>query len=49
VTTPRDQNSDLHSERHHAFHRKVHALRDTDTNTAGLAGSAPHSAATVSG
>ena len=49
VTTPRDDNSDLHRERHHAFHRKVHALRDTDTNPVGIAGAALRSAASVSG
>jgi len=49
VTTPRDDNSALYRERHHAYHRKVLALRDTDTDTVGIAGSAPHSAAPVSG
>jgi xylulokinase len=49
VTTPRDDNSDLHRERHHAYHRKVRALRDTDNDTVGIAGAAPSGAASVSG
>jgi xylulokinase len=49
VTTPRDAASDLYRDRHDAYHRKIHALRDTDNAIAGPAGSAPHSAASPGG
>jgi xylulokinase len=49
VTTPRDPAADLYRERRDAYHRKIHALRDTDNAIAGLAGSAPHSAAALGG
>jgi xylulokinase len=49
LTTPRDDHFELHRERHHAYHRKVRALRGTDNDTVGIAGAALPSAATVSG
>ncbi|HEU4348640.1 MAG TPA: FGGY family carbohydrate kinase [Actinoplanes sp.] len=49
VTTPRDDHTDLYRERHHAFQRKVRALRDTDRDTVGIAGAAPSGAACVNG
>jgi xylulokinase len=49
VTTPHDDNTDLYRERHHAYHRKIQALRGTDNDTVGIAGAALHSAASVSG
>jgi xylulokinase len=42
---PRGRYADLYDERHQAFRRKVRALRDTDTNPVGIAGSAPPGAA----
>ena len=48
-TVPRGGDSELHRARHHAYRRKVFALRDTDNDTAGIAGAALRSAATVSG
>ncbi len=49
VTVPRDNDTELHRDRWHAFQRKVRALRDTDNDTVGIAGAAPHSAAAFSG
>ena len=49
ATTAGIDYSDLYRERHRAFRRKVHALRDTDNDPVGITGSAPHSAAPVSG
>jgi xylulokinase len=49
LTTPRTDRTDLHRERHHAYRRKVFALRSTDHDTVGIAGAALPSAATVSG
>lgn len=36
-TVPRDENSELYRERHHAYARKVLALRETDNETVGIA------------
>jgi xylulokinase len=49
VTTPANDRTELHRERHHAYRRKVFALRSTDHDTVGIAGAALPSAATVSG
>ena len=49
VTTPGNDRTELHRERHHAYRRKVFALRSTDHDTVGIAGAALPSAATVSG
>lgn len=49
VTTPRHDLSEAHRERHHAYRRKVFALRSTDHDTVGIAGAALPGAATVSG
>ena len=49
VTTPRNDRTELHRERHHAYRRKVLALRSTDNDTVGFAGAALPSAATVGG
>ncbi len=49
VTTPGNDRAELHRERHHAYRRKVFALRSTDNDTVGIAGAALPSAATVSG
>jgi sugar (pentulose or hexulose) kinase len=48
-TAARAADRDLYDERHHAFRRKVHALRDTDNDTVGIAGSALRSVASASG
>jgi xylulokinase len=49
VTGPRTGATDLYRERYCAFQRKVRALRDTDNDTVGIAGAAPHGAAAISG
>lgn len=49
AVTARDADRELHDERHRAFRHKVHALRDIDNDTVGIAGAVPHSAAPVSG
>jgi xylulokinase len=33
LTTPRDENAELYRERHHAYRRKVFALRDTGSSS----------------
>jgi xylulokinase len=45
LTIVRDPHRDLYRERHQAFRRTVQALRDTDNDAVGIAGSALHSAA----
>jgi xylulokinase len=49
VTAGRDTDRDLYQERHRAFRRKIHALRGTDNDMVGIAGSALHGAAPLSG
>ena len=49
VTEPGAAHTDLYRQRHGAFRRKVRALRDTDNDTVGIAGAAPHGAAAHSG
>jgi xylulokinase len=49
MTAAREPDRELYQERHQAFRRKVQALRDTDNDAVGLAGSALHSAAPMSG
>ena len=49
-TSPGARQLDLYRDRHAAFRRKVHALRNSDSTTAGSSADAiPHSAAPVSG
>jgi xylulokinase len=48
VIAARDADRDLYHERHQAFRRRLHALRDID-DTVGIAGSALPSAASVGG